>query len=114
MKDTGEGQVQRLIIITRSDLSPGLQISQSGHSIAQFHLDHPDLASKWNNNYLISLSVNSEKKLESVLNKLLGMGIPISYFCEPDINDELTSICFLESDKTNKVTNKLRLSLETV
>ena len=116
MKDTGTGykQNQRLIVITRNDLNPGYQIAQSGHAISQFHLDYPDLSKMWNNNYLISLSVDSERRLKILLNRLLDMGIPVSYFCEPDINDELTSICFLESDKTNKLTSSLRLSLQTV
>ena len=116
--DTGAGiidiehQVQRLIVITRSDLKPGLQIAQSGHAISQFLLDYPDLGKKWNNNYFISLSVNSEHKLQKILSQLFDMGISVSYFTEPDINDELTSVCFLESDKTKRITSKLRVSLE--
>lgn len=39
------------------------------------------------------------------------MGIPMSYFTEPDIGDELTSICFIETDKTKKLTSHLPLSL---
>lgn len=40
------------------------------------------------------------------------MGIPISYFTEPDINDELTSICFIETDETKRLTSSLPLSLK--
>ncbi len=89
-------------------------MSQMGHSIAQFILENPDLAKKWNNSYLISLSIESKTKLEILLTKLCHMGIPVSYFTEPDINNELTSICFLETDKTIKMTSRLRLSLETI
>lgn len=113
-KDTGTGQIPRLIVITRGDLNPGLIVAQSGHAISQFHLDYPDLAKAWNNNYLISLSINSKEKLESLLTKLLDMGIFVSYFCEPDISNELTSVCFLECNKTKKLTSSLRLSLETI
>lgn len=100
-----------MIIVTRNDIKNGLQMSQMGHSIAQYMLDYPDLARKWNNNYLISLSVNSESKLESLLTKLCNMGVPVSYFTEPDINDELTSICFLETEHTKRITHQLKLSL---
>jgi len=82
-----------------------------GHSISQFILEHYILAKQWNNSYLISLSVNSEKKLIEILTKLNDMSIPASYFTEPDINNELTSICFLETEETKKLTSSLPLSL---
>ena len=107
MKNT---QIKKLFVITRGDITSGLQIAQAGHSISQFHLDHPDLAKTWNNNYLISLST-SMQGLETILNKLCENEIPVSYFTEPDIGDELTSICFLGTKETNKITSSLPLSL---
>ena len=103
-----------MIIITRSDLKYGLQMSQMGHSLAQFILEHHDLAKEWNNNYLISLAVSSEQKLENLLRKLMDIGHRVSYFTEPDINNELTSICFIESDKTKSLTSHLPLSLSSI
>lgn len=105
-------QIKKLFVITRKDLKAGYQMSQMGHSISQFHLDHPDLAKSWNNNYLISLSA-SMQKLETILTKLHENEIPVSYFTEPDIDDELTSICFLGTKETNKLTSSLSLSLLT-
>ncbi len=99
------------MVVTRSDISYGLQMSQMGHSISQFILEHYRLAKQWNNGYLISLSISSEKKLIELLTKLNDRGIPVSYFTEPDINDELTSICFLETEETKKFTSSLPLSL---
>ena len=40
------------------------------------------------------------------------MGITISYFEEPDIGNELTSICFVETEQTRKLTSHLPLSLK--
>lgn len=105
-------QTTRLIVITRNDIPPGHQIAQSGHAISQFFLDHPELSKKWNNNYLISLSVPNEEKLTRVLLKLQENGINVSYFIEPDINDQLTSICFIETNETKKYTSHLPLSLK--
>ena len=83
-----------------------------GHSLSQFILDNHNLAKQWNNNYIIALSVQSEKKLINLLTKLNNKSIPIAYFTEPDLNDELTSICFLENEHTKKLTSSLPLSLK--
>lgn len=105
-------QVSRLITVTRNDISHGYQIAQSGHSIAQFFLDYPELAKKWNNNYYISLSIDSEEKLQKLLLDLTKCDISVSSFHEPDIENELTSICFIENDEARKLTHKLKLSLK--
>lgn len=99
-------------MITREDLKPGHQLAQTGHGIAQFLLEYPELGKLWNNHYLISLSVNSKDKLENLLTKLNDIDIPISYFTEPDFDNELTSICFLETEDTKKFTNKLKLTFK--
>lgn len=85
-----------------------------GHSISQYFIDYPELAKLWNNNYLISLSINSKEKLQHLLFKLEECSIPVSYFIEPDIGDELTSICFLETEETKKITSSLPLSLKNL
>lgn len=105
-------QISRLIVITRDDISPGYQLAQALHANSQFALEHPDLFKKWNNNYIISLSIESEEKLSILANKLTNIGVPISYFTEPDIGNQLTSICFIETDKTIKLTSKLQPSLK--
>lgn len=105
-------QVSKLIVVTRGDINPGYQIAQSGHAISQFFLDHPDQSRKWDNNYLISLSIPNEEKLSKLLMRLQDKSIPLSYFTEPDIGNELTSICFIETDETRKLTSHLPLSLK--
>lgn len=87
-------------------------MSQMGHSISQYFIDNPELSKLWNNNYLISLSVDSEEKLQHLYLKLRRLGIPVSFFNEPDIGNELTSICFLETKETRKITSTLSLSLK--
>jgi hypothetical protein len=100
------------VVVTRKDLKPGYQIAQSGHAISQFILEHPELSKRWNNSYLISLSIDSEEKLQKLLFKLQDSGIPVSYFIEPDIGNQLTSICFLETEETIRLTSSLPLSLK--
>lgn len=67
---------------------------------------------EWNNSYLISLSIQSEEKLAQFIGKLQEKEIPFSYFLEPDIGNELTSICFLETPETRRLTSSLPLSLK--
>jgi hypothetical protein len=100
------------VVVTRKDLKPGYQIAQSGHAISQFILEHSELSKRWNNGYLISLSIDSEEKLQKLLFKLQDSGIPVSYFVEPDIGNQLTSICFLETEETIRLTSSLPLSLK--
>lgn len=107
-------QVSKLIVVTRGDIEPGYQMAQSGHAISQFFLDHYDLARRWNNNFLISLSVPNEEKLSKLLSKLQDKDISVSYFTEPDIGNQLTSISFLETDVTRKLTSHLPLSLKNI
>lgn len=86
-------------------------MAQCGHSISQYFLDYPELGRKWCNNYLISLAIDSEETLQKILNTLLQHNVEVSYFYEPDFDNQLTSICFLENDFTRNFTKKLKLSL---
>jgi hypothetical protein len=60
----------------------------------------------------VSLSIPSEEKLSILADKLTRMGIPMSYFTEPDIDNQLTSISFIETESTKKLTSHLPLSLK--
>jgi hypothetical protein len=86
-------------------------MAQAAHAISQFHLEYPEETKRWNNNYLISLSIDTEKKLQTLLTKLNDVGVSVSYFTEPDIGDELTSICFIETPETIRLTSHLPLFL---
>jgi pyridoxine 5'-phosphate synthase PdxJ len=93
-------------------LSPGSQIAQTAHSIAQFLLEHPEKSKEWNNNYLVCLSAENEKSLKKLLEKLESFGIPISMFYEPDLDNQLTSITFQHNSESRKYTTSLPLALK--
>lgn len=86
----------------------GHQLAQSCHGVSQFMLEQPEKAKDWNNGYLIVLSTD---RIHELVDKLLDMEIEVSLFREPDMNDELTSLCFLETSETVKLTRKLPLAL---
>ena len=100
-----------MVVVTRNDLRPGSQNAQSIHAVSQFFLEHSELAKHWNNQYIVSLSEKSEHKLQALYLKLLDTGTPVSYFTEPDLGDQLTSICFPASAETEELTRNLPLLL---
>lgn len=67
---------------------------QSTHSVADFANEFPDLFKDWkqNSNSIICLGVNNEKELDNLYHKLSKL-TNTTKFHEPDLNDELTSIC---------------------
>ena len=105
---------QKLTTVTRRDLSPGYQAVQSAHSIADFAIQHPQEFKDWheNSNYLCQLSVENEEELAKLAFKAEAKGIKITRFYEPDLNDQLTSICLEASDSTRRVTSNLPLMLK--
>jgi len=86
---------------------------QSGHSIGRFAYHHNDKFNYWmeNSEYLVSLSIDNEKKLKRLYQKLQDNGADVVAFTEPDIGDQLTSICYYGTPEMRKITNKLNLAL---
>ena len=76
-------------VIVRNDLSPAQKAVQGTHAAIELHkgIDinyHPSV---------IYVVVKDERKLKSVYNQLLDQGVKVSSFQEPDIGNEMTSIC---------------------
>ena len=118
MADTGSGSPQqvnqKLIVITRRDLSPGQQAVQSAHASIEFQHEHPEIAKEWNTNskYLIFLSVENEKELQRLLQKIQIRDLKYSVFLEPDIGNQMTAICLEPNEETRKITSNLPLALK--
>lgn len=111
-----------MVVITRADLSQGYQAQQSTHSIADFAYEFPDSFKEWKNssNSIICLQVKSEDELSKLYNKLSTLTDVVKFY-EPDLNDELTSIClYADKDVRKKLSSlpllgkKPKLDLEKV
>jgi hypothetical protein len=61
---------------------------------------------------MISLSIQDENQLKKLLKKLQFRDANVVAFHEPDIGDQLTSICFYGTPELRKLTNKLNLALK--
>jgi hypothetical protein len=70
-----------------------------------FAHEFPQSFNEWKttSNSIICLSVNNETELDNIFNKLSKL-TSVTKFYEPDLNDELTSIClFANSDVRKKL-----------
>ena len=102
----------KLIVVTRKDLpSPGSQASQILHAAIEFIYEHPELANDWYNisKYLVLLSVNNQKDLLELTDKLSQKGILFSKFHEPDLDNELTAIALEPSSEARRVVSSVPL-----
>ena len=101
----------KLVVITRSDISPGYQAVQSTHSIADFAFEFPDTFMKWKleSNSIICLSVKDEYELKKLYQKFKDL-TPSVIFYEPDV-DEMTSICLYGTPEIRRKLRSLPLLL---
>ena len=60
---------------------------------------------------MVSLEISNEEKLKQLYEKLEWRGAEVTQFREPDICDQLTSICYVATPELIKTTNKLKLAL---
>ncbi len=100
----------KLVVITRSDLTPGYQAQQSVHSCADFAEQFPQSFNEWKttSNSIICLSINNETELDILYNKLSKL-TSVTKFYESDLNDELTSICLYANKDIRKKLSYLPL-----
>ena len=105
----------KLVTVTRKDLKFCTQLVQSAHSLAEFAYQFPTEFQEWkqDSNYLISLSTDNEEKLQRLFYKLQDNGADVVAFTEPDINDQLTAICYYGTPEMRKITQNLDLALQS-
>ena len=107
---------EKLVTVTRQDLTAGYQLCQTGHAIADFADELPQFFKSWkdNSNYLISLAAKDEISLNKIYEKLNKRGAPIIAFREPDLDNQLTALCFYGLPHYRKVVSNLPLALKNI
>lgn len=88
------GPEDKLYVAVRSDLIPGLQTAQACHAAIQYILDFPEEAREWNtlSNYIGILSVTDEDELIELKDNARNLGLKVSTFREPDLDNTYTAI----------------------
>jgi peptidyl-tRNA hydrolase len=86
--------LDRLYIVVRADLPPGLMAAQAVHAAFHFSQSYPDMVTRWLNasNYLVIVSVSDEEALHDVISKARGRGIVAFGVREPDLDEQLTAV----------------------
>ncbi|MEO6302386.1 MAG: peptidyl-tRNA hydrolase, partial [Bacteroidia bacterium] len=89
----------------------GVQAVQSTHAAINFIMQYPAESRQWftESNYLCQLSAKDEWQLEEYAVKAENLGLKISRFYEPDLNNQLTAICIEPGEITKKLVRKLPL-----
>lgn len=87
------GYNQKFTTVVRDDLSPGQQLVQTAHSIADFAVEHPAEFNAWKHgsNYLCCLESGLDGIL-GLIERLKKLDIKHTIFREPDIGNEITAI----------------------
>lgn len=86
--------MEKLYIITRSDLPPGLRSAQLIHAFREFQELHPEIERSWyrNSNNIVTLEVSDEAALRALCSLALEQDIEFASFLEEDLNDQMTAI----------------------
>lgn len=95
-------------------MSPGYQGVQSQHAAIQFVMEHPEIGKVWfgKSNYLGWLSVADEQELCQLIEKAHQLGITVSVFREPDVDDRITAIALEPGARSRKLCSTLTLALK--
>lgn len=102
-------------LVTRLDLAThGSILAQTVHAAFEFALEHREDTEKWNadSNYVVCLSVNSEKELLDLSERLSAHDVKHTLFREPDLDNQATSICIQPSDEARKLCSNLPLTFK--
>ena len=84
----------KLYVVVRGDLEPGLRAAQACHAQRQFAADHPEDDLDWftKSNTIVLLEVPDIEALVDLTFRLDRRDIKYARFIEPDLGHELTAI----------------------
>lgn len=86
--------MDRLYVLVREDLSPGLRAAQAIHGVLGYSESYDLTRSEWykTSNTVSVLGVKDEDHLNRVKSQAEDLGIRLSVFREPDLNDSQTCL----------------------
>ena len=90
----GRRHLDRLYLVTRSDLPPATQACQAAHAAVEFGLRYPRLTAGWHasSGVLVLLAAPDELELSRIRVDVAAAGLRAMPFHEPDLDGALTAI----------------------
>lgn len=107
-------QNDKLYVVVRKDLEPGLQLAQSCHVAFSFSQEHSNETKIWmsESNYIAVLNGSDENDLLRLIDRASVEGIKCSIFREPDIDNQITAIALAPGPQSKKLCSRLPLALK--
>lgn len=89
-------------------------MTQSCHAAIQFQKEHPDIQEEWfvKSNYLAILAVEDEEALTRLIEEATRVGIRLSVFREPDIDNAITAIALEPGNRSKRLCSRFPLALK--
>ena len=86
--------IDKLFVITRSDLPPGARAAQLTHGALDFAFEFPELAREWHDtsNNIVLLEAHDEAALVALAHRAHVAGVPCVTVTEPVLDDAVTSV----------------------
>ena len=87
--------MEKLFVVIRNDLDPGLQLAQGIHAAIKYVLENEG-ARRWHedSNNLAVLQVPDERSLGLLVHSALSEDFVVAQFHEPDLDGSLTAAAF--------------------
>lgn len=103
---------RKLYVVTRADLSPGQQATQSAHAAFSVGQEHPATVGAWfrESTYLVLLTVPDRETLETLAADAARAGLMFTRWAEPDMGDELTAVAITPSPTASRLVARLPLT----
>lgn len=98
-------------MVTHAELSPGYQIAQIAHAVADFALYAPEEFKQWHHHsqHIVALETDNPQAL-NVLHDGIPSHLKALPFKEPDLDYALTSLAFIPHEKNRRFLANLRLA----
>lgn len=86
-------------------MSYGYQVVQSAHAVADFAHQQPEAFRRWKqeSNSIICLAADDEERLKREYARAVKLvGDAVTYFTEPDVDDQWTAVAFYADAQTRR------------
>ena len=102
--------MNRLYVVVRADIAPGLQLAQACHAVAAFGTSFPGPFTTWHHgdSNIVCLQARDEAHLRELFAALPPEAISVS-FHEPDLAEQMTAFA---CDRRPKQWSSLPLALK--